>query len=98
MIATGLLAGVYGRQEPLSSSSALDKRDLTVVFGLDERIQKKIAFFTMQIALSEEICGKSFRLMKIPLILRTGYGVLRLSKTVITSSTLPMPVFIIIME
>ena len=42
---TGLLAGVYGRQEPLSSSSALDKRDLTVVFGLDERIQRKDSFF-----------------------------------------------------
>jgi len=39
------IAGVYGRQEPLSSSSALDKRDLTVVFGLDERIQKKDSFF-----------------------------------------------------
>ena len=42
---TSLLAGVYGRQEPLSSSSALDKRDLTVVFGLDERIQRKDSFF-----------------------------------------------------
>ncbi len=42
---TGLLAGVYGRQEPLSSSSPLDKRDLTVVFGLDERTQKKDSFF-----------------------------------------------------
>ena len=42
---TRLLAGVYGRQEPLSSSSALDKRDLTVVFGLDERTQKKDSFF-----------------------------------------------------
>ena len=42
---TILLAGVYGRQEPLSSSSPLDKRDLTVVFGLDERIQKKDSFF-----------------------------------------------------
>ena len=42
---TSLLAGVYGRQEPLSSSSALDKRDLTVVFGLDERTQRKDSFF-----------------------------------------------------
>ena len=42
---TCLLAGVYGRQEPLSSSSALDKRDLAVVFGLDERTQKKDSFF-----------------------------------------------------
>ena len=42
---TKKIAGVYGRQEPLSSSSALDKRDLTVVFGLDERTQKKDSFF-----------------------------------------------------
>ena len=42
---TGLIAGVYGRQEPLSSSSPLDKRDLTVVFGLDERTQEKDSFF-----------------------------------------------------
>ena len=42
---TSLLAGVYGRQEPLSSSSAIDKRDLTVVFGLDERTQRKDSFF-----------------------------------------------------
>ena len=42
---TGLLAGVYGRQEPLSSTSALDRRDLTVVFGLDERTQRKDSFF-----------------------------------------------------
>jgi glycosyltransferase involved in cell wall biosynthesis len=42
---TKKIAGVYGRQEPLSSSSALDKRDLTVVFGLDKRTQKKDSFF-----------------------------------------------------
>ena len=48
---TGLIAGVYGRQEPLSSSSPLDKRDLTVVFGLDERTQEKDSFFIMQTAL-----------------------------------------------
>ena len=42
---TGSLAGVYGRQEPLSSSSPIDKRDLTIVFGLDERTQKKDSFF-----------------------------------------------------
>ena len=38
---TGSLAGVYDRQEPLSSSSPIDKRDLTIVFGLDERTQKR---------------------------------------------------------
>ena len=42
---TGLLAGVYGRQDPLSSTPALDRRDLTVVFGLDERTQRKDSFF-----------------------------------------------------
>ena len=56
---TGLLAGVYGRQEPLSSSSPLDKRDLTVVFGLDERIQKKDSFFhNANSAFSRRIWGK----------------------------------------
>ena len=56
---TGLLAGVYGRQEPLSSSSPLDKRDLTVVFGLDERTQKKDSFFhNANSALSRRIWEK----------------------------------------
>ena len=56
---TSLLAGVYGRQEPLSSSSALDKRDLTVVFGLDERTQKKDSFFhNANSALSRRIWEK----------------------------------------
>ncbi|MBT3586374.1 MAG: glycosyltransferase family 2 protein [Halobacteriovoraceae bacterium] len=39
------VAGVYGRQEPMSFSSALDKRDLLLVFGLDKKIQKKDSFF-----------------------------------------------------
>ena len=56
---TGLLAGVYGRQEPLSSSSPLDKRDLTVVFGLDERTQKKDSFFhNANSALTREMWDK----------------------------------------
>ena len=38
-------AGVYGRQEPLSYSSDLDKRDLLIVFGLDKKIQIKDPFF-----------------------------------------------------
>ena len=37
--------GVYGRQKPFSFSSAATKRDLTIVFGLDEKIQKKDPFF-----------------------------------------------------
>ena len=38
-------AGVYGRQEPMSFSSASDKRDLLITFGLDKKIQKKDSFF-----------------------------------------------------
>ena len=56
---TGLLAGVYGRQEPLSSSSPLDKRDLAVVFGLDERTQRKDSFFhNANSALTREVWQK----------------------------------------
>ena len=39
------VAGVYGRQEPLSFSSDLDKRDLFYTFGLDKKIQKFDTFF-----------------------------------------------------
>jgi len=39
------LAGVYGRQIPMSYSSAHDKRDLLVTFGLDRRVQYKDPFF-----------------------------------------------------
>ena len=39
------VAGVYGRQEPLSYSSDFDKRDLITVFGLDKKIQIKDSFF-----------------------------------------------------
>jgi rhamnosyltransferase len=39
------IAGVYGKQIPLSSSSALNKRDLFIVFGDEARIQKKDTFF-----------------------------------------------------
>lgn len=39
------VAGVYGRQEPMSFSSDSDKRDLITVFGLDKKIQKKDPFF-----------------------------------------------------
>ena len=38
-------AGVYGRQEPMSFSSASTKRDLMLVFGLDAKIQTKDGFF-----------------------------------------------------
>ncbi len=39
------IKAVYGRQEPYSYSSALDKRDLLTTFGLDKIIQKKDPFF-----------------------------------------------------
>lgn len=39
------VAGVYGRQEPLSFTSDYDKRDLALIFGLDKKIQKKDSFF-----------------------------------------------------
>ena len=40
-----LLAGAYGRQEPMNFSSNSDKRDLFLVFGLDRRIQIRDSFF-----------------------------------------------------
>ena len=39
------IAGIYGRQEPLSFSSDIDKRDLLTVFRLDKKIQVKDSFF-----------------------------------------------------
>lgn len=39
------LAGVYGRQLPVSFSADVDKRDLFTVFGLDRRLQVKDYFF-----------------------------------------------------
>jgi len=39
------VAGVYGRQEPLSFTSPADKRDLLVVFGPERKVQRKDSFF-----------------------------------------------------
>lgn len=39
------IAGVYGRQEPMSYSTDFDKRDMLLIFGLDRRIQEKDSFF-----------------------------------------------------
>lgn len=39
------IAGVYGRQEPVSFTSDADKRDLAITFGLDKKIQIKDSFF-----------------------------------------------------
>ncbi len=41
----GEVAGVYGRQEPLAFTPDSDKRDLSIIFGLDKRTQKKDSFF-----------------------------------------------------
>jgi len=39
------IAGVYGRQLPLSFTDPINKRDLLIVFGLDKKVQKKDYFF-----------------------------------------------------
>lgn len=39
------VAGVYGRQLPMSFSEPSDKRDLLITFGLDRRVQIKDYFF-----------------------------------------------------
>lgn len=40
-----MLAGIYGRQQPLPFTSDRDKRDLWTVFQLDRKIQTKDCFF-----------------------------------------------------
>jgi rhamnosyltransferase len=39
------VAGVYGRQEPVSFTSDFDKRDLALIFGLDRKVQIRDSFF-----------------------------------------------------
>lgn len=39
------VAGVYGRQIPMKFTSAIDKRDLLVTFGLDRHVHKRDSFF-----------------------------------------------------
>jgi rhamnosyltransferase len=39
------VAGVYGRQQPMSFSQPFDKRDLLITFGLDKKVQIKDTFF-----------------------------------------------------
>ena len=39
------VAGVYGRQQQMAFSRPQDKRDLTITFGLDRRVQRKDPFF-----------------------------------------------------
>ena len=42
---TKKVAGVYGKQEPLSFTNDLDKRDLFNMFGKDRKVQIKDSFF-----------------------------------------------------
>ncbi len=39
------VAGVYGRQEPLSFTPPGDKRDMMIVFGPERKVQRKDSFF-----------------------------------------------------
>lgn len=39
------VAGVYGRQQPMSFTTDRDKRDLLTTFGLDPKVQRKDTFF-----------------------------------------------------
>lgn len=39
------VAGIYGRQEPLSFTPDSDKRDLMIIFGPERRVQKTDSFF-----------------------------------------------------
>lgn len=39
------VAGVYGRQEPMSFTPNSDKRDLALIFGLDRKVQVKDSLF-----------------------------------------------------
>ena len=53
------IAGIYGRQLPVSYSSDHDKRDLLITFGLDRRVQIKDPFFhNANSALRREIWEK----------------------------------------
>jgi len=40
-----LVAGVYGRQEPLPDTDPFDKRDLWTTFGIERRVQLRDFFF-----------------------------------------------------
>lgn len=39
------IGGVYGRQEPLPDTAAVDKRDLWTSFGVERRVQRRDPFF-----------------------------------------------------
>lgn len=53
------VGAIYGRQEPLSFSNPLDKRDLLITFGLDKKVQRKDYFFhNANSAFSKKIWNK----------------------------------------
>jgi rhamnosyltransferase len=51
--------GVYGRQEPMSFTSAADRRDLRLVFGLDRKVQTKDSFFHNANSIIRRTCWES---------------------------------------
>ena len=69
------IAGIYGRQEPMSSTPSNDRRDLHLLFGLDTKIQKKDSFFHNANSLLWFVqFGKNLILMKKLKILKIGSG------------------------
>ena len=64
------VAGVYGRQQPFSYSSDLDKRDLLTVFGPDKKVQVKDSFFHNANSAFTKKYGKNFLSMKRFLMLK----------------------------
>ena len=50
------LAGVYGRQLPVSYTSDLDKRDLLIAFGQEKKVQVKDYFFHNARQIYENAC------------------------------------------
>ena len=71
----GNLAGVYGRQLPVSFTDPVDKRDLLIVFGQDYRIQKKDYFFHNANSMLPRHIWKNSLLMNKSPTLKTVFGV-----------------------
>jgi len=68
------LAGVYGRQLPVSFTDPVDKRDLLIVFGQDRRVQVKDYFFHNANSMLRGMFGIAFLSTKKSLISRIVYG------------------------
>ena len=92
------IAGVYGRQQPMSYSSVLDKRDLITIFGLDKKVQINDPFFHNANSAFEKIYGKKYLLIIKLLILRIGSGAKKLYLKVIKLFMSLKQVFFIGME